>query len=578
MPAHFSRMLVICVLLLSQINPGETVGAAQLKSLPPDLLPQYVGQGLSVTQAVPSLQDAIAVAAGQSHTCVLTTGGGVKCWGRNWTGQLGDGTTTDRSTPVDVVGLDSNVATLASGNDHTCALTTAGGVKCWGGNWGGQLGDGTTTQRSTPTSVFGLASGVISLAAGFYHTCAVTADGGAYCWGTNNDGQLGDGTTIHRTTPVGVSGLASGVIALAAGDSHTCALTSGGGAQCWGDNWHGQLGDGTTVQRRTPVDVSGLVSGATALAAGASHTCALTVGGEVKCWGENVLGQLGDGTTNISRTPVDVIGLTTGVIAVTVGSSHSCALTTSGGVKCWGANWNGQLGDGTTSNRSTPVDVSGLTSGVSAVAAGRRHTCALTTGGGVKCWGDDRSGQLGDGATNPHSTPLDVIGLAHGATVLTAGGNHTCVLTNQHPKCWGEDGDGQLGLGTITQRLTPVDVVASASHIWLNYADGQRGSFFTLTGENFPASAQATVTVNGSVLTNSLLVNAMGQFIVFLSTTDADIGYYMVQVSSQGASAVAAFVLVDQSPLRFQDGGGVTFAVPAGSAVIPKMRYLPLLP
>ncbi|MFZ1709637.1 MAG: hypothetical protein WAW20_13715, partial [Anaerolineae bacterium] len=161
MPAHFSRMLVICVLLLSQINPGETVGAAQLKSLPPDLLPQYVGQGLSVTQAVPSLQDAIAVAAGQSHTCVLTTGGGVKCWGRNWTGQLGDGTTTDRSTPVDVVGLDSNVATLASGNDHTCALTTAGGVKCWGGNWGGQLGDGTTTQRSTPTSVFGLASGVI---------------------------------------------------------------------------------------------------------------------------------------------------------------------------------------------------------------------------------------------------------------------------------------------------------------------------------------------------------------------------------------------------------------------------------
>jgi len=120
--------------------------------------------------------------------------------------------------------------------------------------------------------------------------------------------------------------------------------------------------------------------------------------------------------------------------------------------------------------------------------------------------------------------------------------------------------------------------VASGSHIWLNYTEGQPGSFFTLTGENFPASAQVTVTINGIVLTNSLLVNAMGQFIVFLSTTDADIGCYMVQVSSQGASAVAVFMLVDQSPLRFQDGGGVTFAVPAGSAVILKMRYLPLFP
>jgi len=206
-----------------------------------------------------------------------------------------------------------------------------------------------------------------------------------------------------------VSGLASGVSAITAGGYHTCALTSGSGVKCWGFNFYGQLGDGTTIERHTPVDVSGLASGVSAITAGSYHTCALTAGGGVKCWGWNDYGQLGDGTTTIRLTKVNVSGLTSGVSAITARWGHTCALTSAGGAKCWGWNNQGQLGDGTTDNRHTPVNVSGLASGISEIAAGKIHTCARTAGGGVKCWGGNLSGQLGDGTWDDHHTPVDVV-------------------------------------------------------------------------------------------------------------------------------------------------------------------------
>jgi alpha-tubulin suppressor-like RCC1 family protein len=519
-----------------------------------------------------------AIAAGFYHTCALTTGGGLKCWGYNEHGQLGDGTTTQRSTPVDVSGLTSGVTALAAGYSHTCALTSDGGGKCWGGNGSGQLGDGTTTQRSTPVDVSGLASDITALAAGWRHTCALTTSGGAKCWGANWPGQLGDGTNSDRSTPVDVSGLSSGVTAVASGSEHTCALTSDGGVKCWGYNGLGQLGDGTTTNRSTPVNVSGLSSGVTAIAAGSSHTCARTSGGGVKCWGDNGHGQLGDGTTTQRSTPVDVSGLAGGATALAAGSDHTCALTSGGGVKCWGGNDYGQLGDGTDAERHTPVDVSGLASGATIVAAGFYHTCALTTGGAVRCWGDNEDGKLGDGTTTERHTLVDVSGLASGATAVAAGGSHTCALTaNGHPKCWGSDVHGQLGTSRPLRRLTPVAVLASAAAaLSLNYLTGQPGSYFTLYGANFPPGSPLTLTVNSQLLTSTLTVSESGEFIVFLDTAGADEGFYDV-TASVNPTATVSLLLSPGAPQRVQEGGGQTLNVPAGIGIPPKLVHLPLI-
>jgi alpha-tubulin suppressor-like RCC1 family protein len=246
----------------------------------------------------------------------------------------------------------------------------------------------------------------MQVAAGGGHTCALTTGGGVKCWGYNDQGQLGDGSSSVQYTPVNVVGLSSGVTAITAGYVHTCALTTGGGVKCWGYNGYGQLGDGSASNQYTPVNVVGLSSGVTAITAGYVHTCALTTAGGVKCWGYNGSGQLGDGSASNQYIPVNVSGLGSGVAAITAGGYHTCALTTGGGVKCWG--YNGS------SNQYIPVNVSGLGSGVAAITAGYFHTCALTTGGGVKCWGYNNEGQLGDGSTSKVALQNSVKGAGFG--------------------------------------------------------------------------------------------------------------------------------------------------------------------
>ena len=301
---------------------------------------------------------------------------------------------------------------IATGGWHTCALTTTGGVKCWGWNEYGQLGNSGTTNSSTPVDVIGLSSGVSAISAGSWHTCALTTIGSTKCWGQNLFGQLGNGGTTNSSTPVDVIGLGTGVSAISIGWQHNCVLTTAGGVKCWGNNNRGQLGNGNTTNSSTPVDVIGLSNGVRAISAGGVNTCALTTTGDSKCWGLNEHGQLGNGNTTNSSTPVDVIGLGTSVAAISTGGYYTCALTTSGGVKCWGYNYFGQLGNGGTTNSSTPVDVIGLSNGVSAISSGdRHHTCALTTTGGVKCWGGNSRGELGDGTITDHLMPVDVVGI-----------------------------------------------------------------------------------------------------------------------------------------------------------------------
>jgi len=435
-----------------------------------------------------------AISAGELHTCALTTSGGAKCWGYNYYGQLGDNTTTNRYAPVDVVGLSSGVASISAGLDHTCALTTAGGVKCWGDNYDGQLGDNTTWFRLTSVDVVGLLSGVAAITAGGGQTCALTTVGGAKCWGWNGTGQLGDNLAEPAAyTPVDVIGLSSGVAAISAGGGHTCALTTAGGVKCWGDNEADQLGGASTdvctvngiihLCSLTAIDVFGLSSGVAAISAGNDHTCALTTAGGVKCWGDNEYGQLGDNTTTNSSNPVDVVGLSSGVAAITAGGGQTCALTTVGGVKCWGWNGTGQLGDNTTADRHTPVDVVGLTSGVAAISAGGFYTCALTMAGGVKCWGYNYYGELGDNTFYSRHTPVDVVGLSSGMTAIDAGGDHTCALTTSGGvKCWGLNNYGQLGDNTTADRHTPVDVVGLSSGVAAITAGGGHTCALTTAG------------------------------------------------------------------------------------------------
>ena len=319
-----------------------------------------------------------------------------------------------RTTPVPVSGLDAGVAQLAATFERTCALMSTGGVRCWGQNAHGGLGDGTTIDRSTPTNVFGLASGVSQLALGYQHTCALRVTGTVRCWGLNLDGQVGDGTATDRVKPVNVVGLPAGIRKVAAGGAHTCAITSGYGVTCGGFNDSGQLGDGTTFSSSTPVDVTGLGAGVVDLVAGYGHTCALMWDGAVRCWGGNWLGQLGDGGTTEQLTSVVVSGPLSEQTQLASGGYHNCAVDMSGITRCWGRNRRGQLGTGSVTTAapfgsSVPVEVLGLSFNPLGITAGIDHTCALSPTRAVYCWGANNDGELGDGTQDDRTSPVAVL-------------------------------------------------------------------------------------------------------------------------------------------------------------------------
>lgn len=345
----------------------------------------------------------------------------VMAWGNNSYGQIGDGTEgANKLAPIPLLGR-KNYMKIAGGNSHACGLLNDGTVDCWGLNDYGQLGNGTTESSSIPSKVSGL-SGVTDLVSGLSHTCAIVSGGALKCWGDNQYGQLGNGNTTTQTTPVQVSGMTSGVTAIATGYYHSCGVV-GGAQKCWGNNEYGQLGNGNRTQQLTPVDVSGLTSGVTSIIAGGHYACAI-VSGSAKCWGSNYYYQIGNGNNVDQWTPVQVSGLTSGVTAMSSNWGHTCAIVY-GGMKCWGHNHYGQIGNGDTTNQTipTPVQVSGLTSGVTSIATGAYHTCAVVAGI-AKCWGDNEYGQLGIGNMMNHALPVQVSGL-NSVSAITAGGYST---------------------------------------------------------------------------------------------------------------------------------------------------------
>lgn len=335
-------------------------------------------------EAAPVPLKAKAVEVGASRVCAIKQDGGVICWGNNNGGALGHGGAEAYSnTPVTVSGL-PGVSSLAAGaTDQVCAVATTGSAYCWGQNHLGQVGDGTETDRRSPVKVAGI-SGVSQIGAGFHFTCAVATAGTVHCWGSGQNGQHGDGLKQRRSVPGPVSGI-SGAVQVEGGDLHACARLGGGTVYCWGDNVYGQLGDGTDDNRFTPVAVSGL-TGTKAIALGSKRTCAVKSDGTVACWGLNgSYGVLGDGTTTNRLLPTQVVGLS-GAKDVAIGSSFACALLESGGVSCWGRNNSGQLGDGTRTDRKTAAPVKGLSDAV-ALSLESSTACALRANTEVVCWG-----------------------------------------------------------------------------------------------------------------------------------------------------------------------------------------------
>ena len=335
-----------------------------------------------------------------------------------------------------------SIVALSAGGNHTCLVTDAGTIRCWGTRGEEVLGRELLHRSANrvPGEVEGLLGVATDVTIGHQHTCALLEDGTANCWGSLRD-TLGAGPT-NSSEPQEVIGIDAEIASISAGALHSCAIAEDHSVWCWGVSGAGNLGfDCGSQWCPTPMEAQAIRGDAVSVASGFIYTCVITTVATVKCWGQNAGGGLGDGTKNDSADPVDVIGIDEDVVSIDA-SVHACAVTVSGALKCWGANNQGQLGTGATGDEELVITratgVMGLDEGVAAVATGYQHTCALTTQGAVKCWGSDDAWQLGNGWFSYGSAvPTDVIGLDEGVTMIAAGDDHTCALVYGEIMCWG---------------------------------------------------------------------------------------------------------------------------------------------
>lgn len=454
----------------SQVGTGSTTTLSYTGAVEPD-----------IASVLATGERIIQIGAGVAHSCALTDLGRVFCWGDSTYGQVGDGVgggSIDVPTEVyrDSTTEITNAVALAVGGYHTCILNTTGGTECWGRNDVGQLGDGSTTDRLRPTTATTASQiGIAQMVAGEKHTCGLKSDGSVVCWGLQlGNGNAGDVSTA--TPPAGVTGK---IIALAAGNQHTCGIVARTGKLvCWGLNTSGQLGNNTLVNSppaafaNVKTDASTLLAGVVGVAAGATHTCALLTDRTVHCWGSNSQSELGNPAASTTYTLADktvsTLTTSTALRKILAHGDRTCALTPANGLTCVGSNGstastNGSLGAGIVDTAGflitgVPVPVFGMQLGVSQATLGSNHGCALLYNGSLKCWGINTFGQLGDGTvTSPQSLPVQVIdengdAILNGARVV-AGGSHTCaILSDTSGVCWGSNGAGQLGVGVTSLR------------------------------------------------------------------------------------------------------------------------------
>lgn len=527
-----------------------------------DREPRMTGKrGLSILAAV------LGVIVGPASAAQVSARGIVVAWGHNGFGELGNATTTIGLTATQAKGIGgagqlTGVVAVADGGYHSLALRSDGSVVAWGDNVAGSLGDGTLTGRATPAPVKGVGSaetltGVVAIAGGGYDSLALRSDGSVVAWGSNDSGELGDGTLIDRVTPVPVKGVGgtgtlNGVVAIAASYEESIALRADGTVVAWGNN----PGDGTP-NRLTPVQVSGVggvgnLSGVVAVAAGYDSSLALRADGTIVAWGDNPYGELGNGTTTKSLTPVQVEGIAgtgtlSGIASIAAGLEHSLALRSDGSVLAWGYNGHGELGDGTTTNRSAPVQVlgiggSGPLTGVLAIGGGESHSLALRSGRSVVAWGNNSAGELGNGTTSSSATPVPVLGVGGGEVLTavealatgsysehslaiqgasanlsptrvafgnqltgTASAAHTVTLTNSGPAPLTISGESLTGAGAPSfQRATDscagtTLAAGDACHVALRFAPGAAGAHSAaLAFQTSAANALAAVALTGA--------------------------------------------------------------------------------
>lgn len=548
---------------------------------------------------VPDSTGAIQISAGDFFTSILTNTGEIKSWGGNSEGQLGNGFFFRRQMPINMNTITEPLSDVVSGENHSCALTRAGAVYCWGRNFHGQVGNGTILYSPDPVQVVGLASDVRAIAAGTYHSCALLTGGQVKCWGYNGSGLLGTSNLDEENLSIPgfvldpATGLPlTGVDKIATGSFHTCALMQSGSIKCWGGNTFGESGTAPNVDAnivRSPVEVP-FIGEFVDVSAGDGFTCAIADDGYGYCWGFNGNGELGIGSSDIDPHPIPsrIAHSNNDVKAIDSGSTRTCLLTNTGGVSCWGGN----------SIDHTPVPVSGLESGVAAITTGggrltyrEFHTCALMdTSGAVKCWGYNNFSQLGDGSYKLYgrNTPVDVLGLAGNAASITAGASSTCAMFESgSAACWGSD----YQMKTLPVELVEVDeMLRPASILFSNYYEGAPQSFFVIRGLYFPPNEFVNITINGKHV-GQVMSNETGA-LLFFSYLDVE-GEYTVRVSSGQQQILQPEILnsaifpaavpvvgqgeiliriIEDSTLRIKEGDGFTVGLNSDYSV-----FLPLI-